>query len=592
MATRCGYDANMSLNPLSGAAFRKGDRIGDDYEVRDVLGAGGFGIVYLVYHRQTKSAYALKTFRDELLNDARTREQFRKEARIWVELERHPNLVRAYQVTEFQGRLFVALEYIAPNEDGLNSLDGYLRQSQPELRQSLEWAIQFCDGMIHAHAKGIRCHRDIKPANIMVTQNRILKISDVGLAGVFSATPKSQGIIVNVRNNAVGMSLLTVEGAVGTPTHMPLEQFADAALCDARSDIYSFGVVLYQMRNRGQLPFLARLPQGNSEKEMMRFWVEMRKLHAEAPVPKLNSRLQPIIQRCLEKDARRRYQTFGQLREDLAAVLKRECGAIFAPPPARDLEAWELCNKGAALAVLRQDEQALVCYDEALRLAPQFADAWNNKGLSLRNAGRTEEALVCFEEAIRINPRLPQAWINKGNCLRDMGRYTDAMSCLDRALNLDSSSTSYWLNKGDILLGLGRMDEASECFTNAVRLNPLSAPAWYRQGLYYQSLGKMHEAIGCFEKSIELHPTDIASWCSKATCLSALSRNEEALEVINGALAVAPLPAFGWFIKAGIEEQLNRVSEAAKSLRQFLAEAGDSDAEMIEYAKERLGKPR
>ncbi len=302
----------MSAHPQ--IAFKRGDRIGDDIEIHDVLGIGGFGVVYLAYHRQTRSAYALKTFRDEFLNDAKTREQFRKEARIWVDLEHHANLVRAYQVLEFQGRLFIALEYIAPNEDGLNSLDGYLQKAQPDLKQTLEWAIQFCDGMTHAYTKGIRCHRDIKPANIMVTQNKILKISDVGLAGVLVSSSKSQGLVVNVRSDKSGMSLLTVHGAAGTPTHMPPEQFVDAALCDARSDIYGFGVVLYQMRNRGGLPFLARLPKDNSERETVRFWMEMRQLHEQAEIPTLNSRLQPIIRRCLEKDARSRYQTFEELR--------------------------------------------------------------------------------------------------------------------------------------------------------------------------------------------------------------------------------------------------------------------------------------
>jgi tetratricopeptide (TPR) repeat protein len=444
--------------------------------------------------------------------------------------------------------------------------------------------------MIHAHAKGIRCHRDIKPANIMVTQNRILKISDVGLAGVFSTTPKSRGISISLRENGTGMSLLTVEGAVGTPTHMPPEQFTDAALCDARSDIYSFGVVLYQMRNRGQLPFLARLPQDNSEMEMMRFWGEMRKLHAQEPAPKLKSRLQPIVERCLEKDARSRYQNFFELRVDLAAVLKREFGELFVPPAARDLEAWEFCNKGAALAALGQDDQALVCYDEALRLEPQFANAWNNKGVSLKKAGRTREALNCFDEAIRIDPRLPHAWANKGDCLAKFERFGDAVICLDRGLNLDPSSTGCWLNKGNILLGLGRIDEASKCFANALRLNPLYAAAWYRHGLCYQAQRRMSEAIECFEKSIELHPAEIAAWCSKATCLSALNQNEEALEVLNRALAFAPLPPFGWFIKAGIEEQMNRMSEAAASLRRFLAEPGDSDEETIQFAEARLSK--
>ena len=568
--------------------FKRGDRIGDDIEIRDVLGIGGFGVVYLAFHRQTKTVYALKTFRDEFLNDAKTREQFRKEARIWVDLEHHVNLVRAYQVLEFQGRLFIALEYIAPNDDGLNSLDGYLQKTQPDLKQTLEWAIQFCDGMTHAYAKGIRCHRDIKPANIMVTQNKVLKISDVGLAGALVSSPKPQGVVVDVRKDKAGMSILTVQGAAGTPTHMPPEQFVGASLCDARSDIYSFGVVLYQMRNRGGLPFLARLPKNNSERESMRFWMEMRQLHEQAETPKLNSRLQPIIRRCLEKDARQRYQTFGELRQDLAAVLKSEFGEVFVPPPVRELEAWEFCNKGAALAALGQEDQALICYDEALQLAPQFTHAWNNKGASLKKAGRYAEALDCFDEAIRIDPRFPLAWGNKGDCLNSLNKFSEALSCLDRALRLDSKSAGLWLNKGNIFLGLGRMDEASQCFENALRLNPNYAAAWYRQGLCFHTLGQLEDAIRSFDKAIELHPGEIGAWCTKATCLSGLGRSEEALKVITGASLIAPLPTFGWFVKAGIEEELNRKTEAAKSLRRFLAEAGESDAELVEYAKERL----
>jgi serine/threonine protein kinase len=106
-----------------GAAYKKGDVIGQKYEVYGVLGAGGFGIVYLVYSRETKDIYALKTFRDEFLADAQTRERFRKEAQVWVDLERHPYLVRAHLVDEVAGRLFVVMEHVAPDESGLNSFE-------------------------------------------------------------------------------------------------------------------------------------------------------------------------------------------------------------------------------------------------------------------------------------------------------------------------------------------------------------------------------------------------------------------------------------------------------------------------------------
>lgn len=174
--------------------FKKGDFIGQEYEVYDVLGEGGFGIVYLVYSQRTKEVYALKTFRDEYLEDVTTRERFKKEAQVWIDLERHPYLVRASFVEEISGRLFIAMEHIATDETGLNTLEGYLRRSPPDLAQSLRWAIQFCYGMEYAYSKGIKAHRDIKPANIMIGQDKAVKISDFGLAGVIGTSKSLTGI--------------------------------------------------------------------------------------------------------------------------------------------------------------------------------------------------------------------------------------------------------------------------------------------------------------------------------------------------------------------------------------------------------------
>ncbi|MFH0793960.1 MAG: serine/threonine-protein kinase, partial [bacterium] len=204
---------------LPGIPYKRGDFIGQKYEVYGILGMGGFGIVYLVYSHETKSVYALKTFRDECLADAEARERFRRECQVWTDLERHPYLVRAYFVDEVSGRLYIGMEYIAPNEHGLNSLEGYMQEQPPGLHQSLRWAIQFCHGMEYAYSRGIRCHRDIKPANIMISQDMTVKISDFGLAGVLSAPKKSSGIKLNIHQGKVGLSWQTMDGAgVGTLT--------------------------------------------------------------------------------------------------------------------------------------------------------------------------------------------------------------------------------------------------------------------------------------------------------------------------------------------------------------------------------------
>jgi len=259
------------------------------YEVYKVLGRGGFGIVYLVSSHKTGSVFAMKTVRNEYLMDLQTEERFKKEAQIWIDLGKHPYLVQAYFVENIIGTLFIAMEYIAPNEQGLNSLEGYLRYQPPDLAQSLHWAIQFCHGMEYAYSKGIKAHRDIKPANIMITPDKILKISDFGLAGVISSSKILSGIKPDTKNINAGLLYQTMKGtAFGTPPYMPPEQFENAAGCDERSDIYSFGIVLYQMASGNKFPHDLNIFRNISEEEMMQAWYI---LHIKAPVIKLNSPL-------------------------------------------------------------------------------------------------------------------------------------------------------------------------------------------------------------------------------------------------------------------------------------------------------------
>ena len=158
--------------PRPEAVYKKGDLIGGKYEVYRMLGRGGFGVVYLTY-RPESGVCALKTFLDELLADEKAREAFKKEALLWVNLEEHPFILAAQWAEEFSGRLFVQMDYIAPDDRGRVSLADHLAQAGGPLdaNQVLKWAVQFCLGMEHAQVHGINCHRDIKPANILITQD-------------------------------------------------------------------------------------------------------------------------------------------------------------------------------------------------------------------------------------------------------------------------------------------------------------------------------------------------------------------------------------------------------------------------------------
>ncbi|HXL23413.1 MAG TPA: serine/threonine-protein kinase [Candidatus Dormibacteraeota bacterium] len=538
--------------------YQKGDLIGQHYEVLDLLGEGGFGVVYKVYSRELNEVFALKTFRDEYLNDDATRELFRREAQIWVEMERHPYLMRAYYVEEISHRLYIIMEYIDPGEAGLNSLEGYLHSQPPDLPQAIRWATQFCYGMEYAYSKGLRCHRDIKPSNIMIASEKIVKISDFGLAGTAHKAQVSARISRGEERNGAAVLSQTIPVG-GTLTHMAPEQFTDSASCDQRSDIYSFGVVLYQMAS-GKLPFeLAPssmpMEKGRGQSEIM--W----KLHSEAPVPRLNSKLFPVIQHCLEKKPQRRYQGFGELRKDLEAILERSNDERITPPATEELRPWEWGLKGASLNDLGRFEEALICHNRALSNHPGRENATKtltNKAIALRALNRLEEAIRSCDEALTLDPKYSPAWNTKGNALGKMQRFADALACYDTAIRLEPGNAQAWNNKASALRRLGRVEEALLCHDRALKLDSSNSTFWTTKGSTLSDLRRFGEAHLCFAKASELDPRDSAAWFNKALA----------------------------------EEKLGRTADAAHSYEQFIMINEATLRTQLEYAQKRLSELR
>lgn len=262
--------------------YQNGDVIAGKYEVRRVLGKGGFGIVYHVRFRETGEDFALKTFKDELTADPAALEAFKKEALVWVNLERHPFILPAIWVEEIRrgrvatpdgsgklvldsrsaqepcGRLLVIMDYVEADAQGRASLGDYLAAGPLDENQVLKWGIQFCLGMEHARAHGVECHRDIKPANIMITKDGALKVSDFGLAIATESAWRGaagRGSAVTGKGGEFGLSVVQSEGKVicGTPGYIAPEM-CRAEGASVQSDIYSFGLVLWQMAAGSPVP--------------------------------------------------------------------------------------------------------------------------------------------------------------------------------------------------------------------------------------------------------------------------------------------------------------------------------------------------
>jgi eukaryotic-like serine/threonine-protein kinase len=580
--------------------YKKGSLIGQKYEVREALGKGGFGIVYLVYSRETREIYALKTFRDEFLNNPETRGLFKREAEVWASLVRHPFIVRAHLVDEVAGRVFIALEYIPPNAQGLNTLEAYLQKQPPNLSQSLRWAIQLCYGMEYAYSKGMSCHRDIKPSNIMITREKTAKISDFGLASVIGSSNSAAGVRLSFGEGKVGLSgsILQRKG-FGTPTHMSPEQFGGNDCCDERSDLYSFGVVLYQMAAGGCLPFCAAPLRNYSPEEQMRFGAEMYQLHCNAHVPELKSFLSPLVQRCLAKEPNNRYQHFRELRTDLETLLKQLAEEKVKIPEQRELEAWELGNEGASFNILGRFEDAIKSCDKALKINPQLADTWNNKGTALNSLSRFHEAIVCLDKALKIDSLHAEAWNNKGFSFTGLGNFRESIKCCDKALAINPRFVSAWNNKGSCLLSLSCFAEALTCYDNALKIDAQFADSWFNKGVCIKQLKRFGDAIAAYDKALEINPQyleaqynkgsillehfqryadaikcfdsvlkvnakETKAWVSKGICLNRLGYYFEALKCYNAALDLDPNSAMVWFNKGYIFAHLSCFDEAIK----------------------------
>jgi len=407
---------------LKPGKWRVGDIIANNYEVRQILGGegkSGMGIVYVCYDRAYKLIFALKTFQDRYISSKGSQKLFEREALVWTKLGRHPNIVRAYWVELLAERLFIVLEYIAlDNTHRRNTLTHCLGNlAFPEI---LKLSIQFCDGMEYAYSKGIDAHRDIKPDNIMITADKTLKIGDFGLAKAFQEIEIKEDIISKEKNPSLSIFRSQGKRICGTLPYMSPEQFDGYA--DKRSDIYSFGIVLYQMVTNGGLPFLARTQE------------EYEKLHKHEKIRISSSLLSPIIQKCLEKEPDKRYQEFATIREELQRLLIKETGEKMIPPEPLPIEANEFVVRGISSAYFDRHQEAINCYDEVLRIDPNSANAWRQKGAVLNQLENHQEALTCFDKVLMIEPKDALAWFSKGIVLSRLCRYQEALKCVEKAI--------------------------------------------------------------------------------------------------------------------------------------------------------------
>jgi len=490
--------------------WSKGERLftnaTGNIRITDIM-QGGRSTVYIVDYGFFEKKLAMKVPHEELMLDKGALGDFIKECKIWVNMGIHPNIVRAVSIDLIEEHLCLFIDFI----EGETLLKKILNQKKIKIDSGIELSIQFCTGMEYANKKFNLIHGDIKPDNVLISQEGILKITDFGFSKILNPDAPP--------NNA--------DKIEGTLAYLAPEQINRKISSDIRSDIYSFGVMFYEMLT-GDSPFSPkgeccydliynlREPDDKRDEKNIKMW-KMNRQNNKIVVPlykklkqmnneikeKTMSAIAAIVMKCLNINPDKRYKNFGEIRKELMQIAQYDSTIqLERLPSAKAYSSYEkfdeFMKQGLSFFVLEDYQSAISCFEKMAKLEPLKGVIFYNLALCNEKIGDFKKAIVIIEKAISIEPHNALNWFEKMVILKKMGKDELANEYLEKSLKKDPLFSLAWIEKGYQFYMKDDFKEALKCFDKAYVINPKDKYMHRGRAMSLESLGRTFEAEGHF----------------------------------------------------------------------------------------------
>ncbi len=486
------------------------------YRVLGRLGFGGMGVILKALDTKLNRPVALKFLAPQLSRDQAALQRFYREAQAASALN-HPNICTIHDVAEQDGQHFMVMELL----EGATMRE-YMGNRPLPRDECMRLAIAIADALEAAHSRGI-LHRDIKPSNIFVTTLGLVKMLDFGLAKLLPR-PLTE-------TEPSGNPLTHAGAAMGTISYMSPEQARGETL-DVRSDIFSFGAVLYEM-STGALPF-----RGQTSALVFDAILHYRPPHPMALNPDFPAGLDRIINRALEKDRGERYQTVGEMKAELRKLKeKMDSGLVPAATTLaqaeqeRQRKRQRVRTLGAVLVALILLEvvvfQLLGLYRPSWQATVALTDAESyNRYLSkIENAAAADEALGLVA------------------ALRKLGREDQAFGALQHFLQKHPEAAEARVQYASWLVGKKKLDEATTEYEAVLKANPADVDSEIALARLNSWQKKYDEALARYDKILRDHPEHYDARVGKAFTLRWMGRKAEARPLLESAQREHPTDA-------------------------------------------------